>query len=185
MIRNVLIILCALTSLTVWSQENAVTIGGGYSFANIEDADANASGFRINGLYEFNPAEGKVAHGLSVGFISVNGKGTIGGTSLMAEYKINSWPIYYAPKFMFGQESFKGFVKGALGFQFSDLQRTSGVGTLESNDSGFYAGLGLGGMYSVKENIFINLEYEWAYMGNSYYRDGFMNSIMLGIGFKF
>ena len=31
----------------------------------------------------------------------------------------------------------------------------------------------------------MNLEYEWAYLGNSFYRDGSMNTINLGIGMNF
>ncbi|NJN43141.1 MAG: hypothetical protein HC811_13855, partial [Flammeovirgaceae bacterium] len=158
----------------------------------IEDADDGASGYRINGLYEFNPGGGKVAHGFSVGYIGVGQEGsysyTIGGstTTITAESNSNTWPIYYAPKFMFGDGKFKGFIKGALGMQFSGLNvKSSGSTILEDNDAGFYGGASLGGMISVKENMFLNLEYEWAYLSNSFYKDGFMNSVMLGIGFKF
>ena len=35
------------------------------------------------------------------------------------------------------------------------------------------------------EKIFIILEYEWAYMSNSNYNNGFMNTAMLGVGIKF
>ena len=33
--------------------------------------------------------------------------------------------------------------------------------------------------------VFINLEYGWAYFSNNYYKDGFMDTLNLGIGFKF
>jgi hypothetical protein len=115
--------------------------------------------------------------------MTAEGKNLLGG-ALELEYEINTIPIYYAPKFLFGSKSLEGFVKGALGMQFSDLKRT-GAFTGSDNDSGFYGGLGLGGMKTFKEKFFINAEYEWAYMSNSFYKDGFVNSFMLGLGVRF
>jgi opacity protein-like surface antigen len=60
-----------------------------------------------------------------------------------------------------------------------------GILILETADTGFYGGIGAGGMLFLKENIFLNLEYEWAYLSNSWYSDGFLNTAQLGIGFKF
>jgi hypothetical protein len=108
---------------------------------------------------------------------------TIGGGT--TEYKFGTWPIYYAPKFLIGSGSAKGFVKGALGWQFSTFDRTSTLLQTEANDSGFLGGLGVGFMKIFNDKIFINAEYEWTYMSNSFYRDGFMNSIMGGIGIMF
>ena len=56
---------------------------------------------------------------------------------------------------------------------------------IDTGDSGFYGGLGTGITINISELVLMNLEYEWAYLSNSWYRDGFMNSVMLGIGFKF
>ena len=41
------------------------------------------------------------------------------------------------------------------------------------------------GIIIAKMRDCVNLEYEWAYLSNSWYRDGFINSVMLGLGFKF
>ncbi|MEQ9591912.1 MAG: outer membrane beta-barrel protein [Cyclobacteriaceae bacterium] len=181
--KNYLLLVLAFVSTFALCQENVVTLSGGYSFANIEDTDANANGFRINGLYEFNPMGGKFAHGLSIGYIGTKANTTL--VSQPVDYKINNWPVYYAPKFMFGGEDAKGFVKGALGWQWSNIKRT-GIGNETSfNDSGIYVGASVGGMKSLSEKVFFNLEYEWAYMSNSFYRDGFMNTIMAGFGMKF
>jgi opacity protein-like surface antigen len=99
---------------------------------------------------------------------------------------IRSWPIYYAPKFIFGGgEKFQGFIKGALGWQFAKLITDGPAVEAEATDSGFYGGAGLGGTYLLNEKVFLNLEYEWAYMSNSFYKDGFMNTVQLGVGFKF
>jgi len=181
--RNLLIITMVLSSFALFAQENAITLSGGYVFANIEEVDQNATGFRINGLYEFNPSGGKFAHGISVGFIQTKAS----YTSLLqtSDYKITTVPYYYAPKFLFGNESLKGFIKGALGMHSSWFERTGALGTVTDEGFGFYGGAALGGMKSFGDKIFINVEYEWAYMSNAYYEDGFVNSIMGGIGVRF
>lgn len=166
-----------------WSQENVFLVSGGYAFANIEDFGDDATGWRINAAYEYNPYQGKLSHGISLGYISTTATNT--NQTQKFDYTINSWPIYYAPKFMFGSGKLRGFVKGALGMHFSDLKRTGPLGNISASDSGFYGGASLGGMVNLTDTVFINLEYEWAYLSNSFYRDGFMNSAMAGIGFKF
>ena len=168
--------------LTGWTQENMATITGGYAFANMEGTDTNASGFRVNGVYEFNPNGGKLSHGLSIGYIGTSADSTgIQG----AEFKLNSWPIYYAPKLMFGKGKFKFYVKGALGIHFSSYKRIAEATETTTTDMGFYGGASVGAMIFVKENIFLNAEYEWAYLSNSFYTDGFINTANFGLGFKF
>ena len=174
-----------LFSITSWAQENMVTLSGGYAFANIEEVDTDATGWRINGLYELNPAGGKLAHGLSIGYIgtSADFSNRQNGTT---NYKIHSWPFYYAPKFLLGSGSLKGFIKGALGLHYSRLTKTGGlIDEIKTDDVGLYTGASAGIMKIFNEKIFINLEYEWAYMSNSNYNNGMMNSAMLGVGLKF
>lgn len=166
-----------------WAQENMVTLSYGYPIANIEDVDENGSGWRINALYEFNPMDQKVAHGLSVGY--VNWKVEVSSGLYDGSVEVGAWPIYYAPKFLFGSEKFKGFVKGALGWQFSRIDYEGNLIGVEDNDSGFTGGAGAGASYFLKENIFINLEYEFLWMSNSFYKDEALNTIGLGLGFRF
>jgi hypothetical protein len=176
--QNLLILTLFLCSITLFAQENMVTFSGGYSFANIEDTDTKLTGWRINGLYEFNPSSSMLAHGLSFGYISLS------GTDNSVTTTVNSFPLYYAPKLMFGNDRIKAFVKGALGMQFSTLKR-EGLVELSDHDFGFYGGGGAGVMIFIKENIFINGEYEIAWASNSFYKDGWINTAGGGIGFKF
>jgi hypothetical protein len=180
--KRFLITFLVLLSMKAFSQENVVTLSGGYSFAKIEDTDIKGTGFRINGLYEFNPNGGMLAHGVSFGYIGLKAEETIGQT--VQSYTINSFPIYYAPKAMFGSEKVKAFVKGALGAQFAGLKREGAI-SLSDSDFGFYGGGGAGLMFFIKENIFINAEYEIAWASNNWYKDGWMNTAMAGIGYKF
>jgi len=181
--KNVFIVFLILISYQAFSQENMVTLSGGYSFANV-DNDFKGTGYRINGLFEFKPMSGKFAHGISFGYIhltSIDEK--VSGT---ATRTVNSFPVYYAPKVMFGSEKFKFFIKGALGMQFAGLKREgAGVVALDDNDFGFYGGGGAGVMLFLSEKLFINAEYEIAWASNSWYNDGWINSAMGGIGFRF
>lgn len=181
------ILFFSVFTLMSYSQENMVTLAGGYSFATFDGADYNDSkvkvtGWRINGLYEFNQIEGKFAHGVSVGYMSLKGSPESNDS---VNYKVSSLPVFYAPKFMFGNDKFKGFAKGALGFQNSKFEREGLLGNVDGSDWGFYGGLGAGIMYFVSDMIFIDVEYEFAWMSNAYYQDGLMNTLMGGIGFKF
>jgi hypothetical protein len=176
--RHILITCLILLSVKTFSQQNIVTLSGGYSFANIEDTEVKATGWRINGLYELNPMEGKIAHGFSIGYISLT------ATESSVTSTINSVPIYYAPKVMFGEKKIKGFIKGAIGTQFASIKR-EGLVNLSDNDFGFYGGGGVGIIISINENVFINGEYEIAWASNSYYRDGWISTAGGGIGFKF
>jgi hypothetical protein len=160
-----------------------ISVSGGYSFCNVEDANANADGWRINGLYEYNPTGVKIAHGFSFGYVNLKATGE-GGMSNNT-YKVSSMPIYYAPKFLFGSEKIKGFIKAAIGVQRSWLKREGSLGSLSDKDFGFAGGGGVGGTYFVNEKISLNLEYELLWLSNSWYKDGLLNTASLGVGMRF
>ena len=113
--RNLLIVALVLCSMTVMGQENMFTLSGGYVFTNIEDVDENATGFRINGLYEYNPSGGMVAHGLSFGWLQTK------ASSAGADYTVSSFPLYYAPKVIVGQ----GALRDSLSSHWGLITQTS------------------------------------------------------------
>jgi len=177
-----LFLILALSVQVVFSQESAVTLSGGYAFATINDYDDPATGWRINGSYEFNPNEGILAHGIVFGFASISA--TKQDNSRDLKTTVSTVPVYYAPKVMFGSDKAKLFVKGAIGMQFASLKREGAV-TFTDNDAGFYGGGGAGGMIFLTESLFLNVEYEIAYAKNNFYGDGWLNSAMAGVGIKF
>lgn len=179
-----LILIFACATFYAYSQENWITVSGGYSFANIEDTDIKATGWRINGTYEFNPSQGPWAVGFAVGYIglSASEETTLTGN---IDYNIGTVPIYFTPKFMFGSEKIKAFIKGAIGTQTSHVKATLSNFEVTDSDWGFYGGGSAGLNISLSEMIFLNAEYELAWLSNSFYKDGLMNSAMLGIGVKF
>jgi hypothetical protein len=181
--RRLIFLFIVFCSAKIWAQESDIIISGGYVFANLQNADQNATGFRINGLYEFNPTERNFAHGVSFGYLRTTGTRIEDVSS--SKYIISNFPIYYAPKLMFGSKSFKGFLKGALGFHCSQYKLSGDNTSSDGLDFGFYAGAGAGLMTILNDKIIINVEYEWAYLTNSSYRSGLINTVMGGVGFKF
>lgn len=176
-------LIVAFVPLTARSQaQNTVTLSGGYSFASIEESDASATGWRANLLFEQGRPFSPITHGGAVGLAVL--KSSVTTQLATSDYTITTLPVYYVPKYSFGSDDFKGFIKGALGLQFSWLTRKGTIGELSDNDLGFYGGLGGGMVYHIDEKWFVTAEYEWAYMSNSYYRDGFLNSIMAGVGMR-
>jgi len=170
--------LLILLSVNVLAQENRFTLSSGYASANIEDTDLKGTGWKINAIYEFNPMSEKFLHGVSFGFVNTNAQ------EGEQSYRINSFPLYYAPKVLFGKGMFKGYLNGALGLQFSSIRR-EGIVDLKDSDMGFYGGAGAGAEIDISEDIFINIEYQIAWASNKYYLDGWISTIGGGSGFKF
>jgi len=182
------LLLCLVINFA-FAQENSIVLSGGYVFGNIEDIDENSTGWRINALYEYTGMNDHLSHGLAVGYIRTEATfidPSIGDSE--TELKAGHWPIYYVPKYTFldVESTLRPFVKGALGTHISDYDRTGLLGgQIDSGDSGFYGGLGAGITINIGNLLLINMEYEWVYLANSWYKDGFMNSAMLGAGIKF
>jgi hypothetical protein len=168
-----------MCSASILAQENIITISSGWASAKISDSDLTGKGWKINGLYEFSKEDdSKFVNGISFGFINTH------ASEGDQHYRLNSFPLYYAPKYMAGKGKFKGFLKGALGIQFSSV-RKEGLVDLTDADMGLYAGAGAGIMLMLTEELFINAEYEIAWASNKYYKDGLINTIGGGIGVKF
>jgi opacity protein-like surface antigen len=177
------IFLFLASSVLVYAQQSMITLSGGYAFADVEDADADATGWRINALYEFAPVDQKVIHGVSFGYIGLSAEGSAALDN--STYEIGTFPIYYAPKFMVGNDDLKGFAKAAVGWQFSDIKRTGTALEAKSNDAGFTLGAGAGASYFLTEKVFLTAEYEFLWLQNSFFRDGYLSTVAAGLGIKF
>lgn len=170
-------------NLNAQLNENSITLSGGYAFAKSELVDGSVTGWRINGVYEFAPYQNNFGHGLAVGYTRTTEN--VESILQTLDYTYNAWPIYYTPRWCFGKENFNVFVNAALGIHFSNFVQKGVLGEATQSHIGFYGGLGGGLLYNLSERFYIDLEYNWAFMANAYYKNGFMNSAMLGIGFRF
>jgi len=181
--KNILILALIFCSAALLAQENSIILSGGYSFANIKESSDQGTGYNINAAFEFNPTGGKFVHGISFGFVKLTASETSGIQNI--DYTVNSYPVYYSPKFFFGEKKIKPFLKGSLGVQYADLRKETQLLSDHDMDFGFYGGGGGGLMISTGEKLFIIAEYTITYASNSAYNDGWINSASGGIGFKF
>jgi hypothetical protein len=171
--------LLMLAEVFSYGQDNRVSLTGGYSFAVIKDVDTHGSGWNIRGLYEFNRVGDNLAHGISIGVIHFK------ASSDDRSSEVTTWPVVYAPKLFFGGGSFRGFVKIAVGLHTTRVITEGPALTSDDMDFGFFGGLGAGVEYLFNEKFFINAEYELDFLSNSYYKDGLINNISLGLGMRF
>lgn len=159
-----------------------ISISYGYVMTDYEDATNDAEGWRISGTFEKNHAGTPLVHGVTIGFIETSAERS--GIQTV-NYEAKTIPLYYAPKIILGKKAIKVFVKGALGTHFTDYSRSGGTAAdVSADEFGFYGGGGLGAMLVLKDKFFINAEYEWIYMSNSYFQDGALQSAMVGIGMQ-
>jgi hypothetical protein len=180
MIR-ILVLLLTISAFNIaQAQDRAFTISYGDVTSDVEDTSVEATGWRVDLLFEHQA--GKLTHGFGIGYIETKADYT--SAAQTTNYKLKSLPFYYAPKFLLGKKAFKGFIKGAIGLQFSEFTRSGALGDLTADDAGLYAGVSLGVRFNFNPKVFMNLEYEWDYLSDSYYKDDYTESIILGIGFK-
>ena len=165
------------------ASEGMFTLSYGDVSTDLENANVDPSGWRINATFETLPSSKNVVHGLTIGYIETTADVTVSGQT--TNYKLETIPFYYAPKMLFGKGAFKGFLKGALGLHLSDYKRSGALGDISANDTGFYGGASAGAMLMLGQKAFINAEYEWAYVSNTYYQEEEVSSAMVGIGVKF
>ena len=185
-----LVIITLLWSISTYAQET-ITLSGGvvlldaidYSGYFDENYHASATGFRIMGTYEAGPLQSKkFIHGVTTGYILAST--TVNKYGADTDISVRTLPFCYAPKYLFGNEKLMAYLRASVGMQFSRL-KVGGLIDESDNDFGFYGGIGGGGMAYVSKKVFFNLEYELAWMSNTFYANGYINSVQLGLGIDF
>jgi hypothetical protein len=155
---RMLVLIMLVGSTMAVAQENMLTIGGGYAFANVQDTDLGSSGWRINALFEFNPGRANRPRRL----MGMQYKSNVTGAQ-NAEYA-DSVPIYYAPKMP--ERRMRAFVQGAIGMHFSSFKRSGSLGEL-SQVAGVFTEVFPPGVCCSCEQVFLNAEYEFAYLSSA------------------
>lgn len=146
-----------------------------------EKTDNSLDGYFVSGAFEQINYDGDMAGGFRIGYLSTNEESEKADVSML----YYSMPFTLFGKYYFGPAKFRGYVLGEFGIQFSRFEYTGSTLRLSDNDAGFLGGLGLGGQFYLNEKTFFNLAYTFNLWGNSYYQDGFLHQIKLGIGFQY
>ena len=171
--------LVLLLATGAFCQHTYFTLSGGYTNAKVQDGAPKGTGYRINSLYEINPVDVNWTLGFSIGYLHLT------GSTSSRNYISSAIPFYFAPKYMFGNDQVKVYLKGAAGAQYMKMETTGTSTTISDHDYGFVGGGGTGLMYFINDKVFLNAEYELLWVSNKFYQDGWTNTFSGGIGLKF
>ena len=98
MLRHLILMLAVCVFSTAIAEEKSsaavkekmLTISYGDVSMDVENVNADTSGWRINALYETGAKGGNVLHGFSIGYIETKADYTFGGQT--THYKLKSLP---------------------------------------------------------------------------------------------
>ena len=161
-----------------WSK--LISFNGGYASLVGEYTGNTLDGYAFDFTYEQVNMDGNLAGGIIITYLA--GHDTDSGNNRRINYQ--TIPIMLQGKYFFGSDKIRGYLQGGIGLQFSRIEFSGPNILLQDGDSGFTGGLGLGGYYFIDEKIFINVAYNFNYLGNSFYRDGMVHLLKVGIGFQ-
>lgn len=144
---------------------------------------SNGQGWRVTAAYEELSVNNKWAYGINAGYQKTFAYLSPGEPYYYPDYSTTLLPVYYSHKFLFGNEYFRGYVKGLVGFSFSNYKYSHTYQGGWAN--GFLTGAGAGSMYWLKNKktfLFADYEFQARYTDFNGFR--YSNSISVGIGFR-
>jgi len=182
--KNLILIFAFLFAFVtqVICQSRNIVLSGGWATVQPDNSDRTLNGFKIGGLYEFvlNDHWGV---NCSLGLLRFM-ETLEGGTSQEITNTYQSWPLLVNGKYLVGKNKVQGYIKGAAGLQISKVKLESQNNVLKDHDVGLAFGTGAGVNITLSEKLFLQTEYEFMYQTNSYYKDGIINQVTLGLGLK-
>lgn len=182
--NSILIGVLLLTFLTESiCQSSNIVVSGGWATVQPDDTEKMVNGFKVGGLYEF-VINDHWAFGSSFSFLSFKEEGVKVDTILVATNSYQSWPFLINAKYLIGQGKVQGYINGTAGLQISTLKRESQTANLKDHDVGLALGTGVGLNITLSEKLFLQTEYEFLYQTNSFYKNGTINQVTLGLGIK-
>jgi len=181
--NSILIVVFMLAFVTESvSQFRNMVVSGGWATVRPDDTDKAINGFKIGGLYEFVLSDHWAVNS-SLSFVHFK-ENSEEGTALEATHTYQSWPFLINGKYLVGKNNVQGYIKGAAGLQFSKVKLEGQSNVVKDHDVGLAFGTGVGVNITLSEKIFLQTEYEFLYQTNSFYKNGTINQVTLGLGFK-
>jgi len=164
-------------------QDIKLGIGGGYVFANSQQGQGRLSGFRVNGIYEYQTYRSRISHGL--GFSYVNTSGPIEKNQVQQDQEVWMVPFSYQPKYYFSEESARAYIKPVLGINYSQSTVTVSSRFRKEDNIGFFGAAAAGIESDLGYNGFMTVEYKFSYVPNGFFDRGLMHSLQVGIAFRY
>ena len=178
--KNYLLVATLFLMVNVAYAQSNVILSGGWVTASPDDSDTSVDGFKVGGQFERVVGDNKGAVGLEISYLGFK------ETRDLATTKFHAWPIDVYGKYFLGKSKLQGYLKGLAGVQFftAKAEGTTNGGDATTKDFGFSVGAGAGANFNVNEKLFLNVDYEFLYLTNSFYNNGITNAVTLGLGFK-
>jgi hypothetical protein len=182
------LILLSITMLAAAAQAQyekgsaLLIVNGGTQFLNPEGTEQSLDGFSGSVSYERTSWDGKWSGGFSLSYLSSQTKDD-SSTSRTVNY--SSVPLMMFVKYHFGSPKVRGFLRGSVGAHSSEVESSGQLAVVSDWDAGYLVGAGLGANFFMSKTMLVNAGYHFAYFSNSFYRDGLVHSLQLGIGFQF
>jgi len=107
--KSLVLALLLLVSTGAFCQHTYFTLSSGYTNAKVQDGAPKGTGYRINSLFEINPVDVSWTLGFSLGYLHLT------GSTSSRHYIASAIPFYFAPKYLFGNDQVKAYIKGAVG----------------------------------------------------------------------
>lgn len=181
--KQLLFLLCLILSAEAFSQTKSFILTGGWAVASPNYSDVSVNGFKIGGQWEKAVIEEHWGMGFEADYIDFKQIGS--KTASNSVNKFRSIPVMAYGKYLIGNDKLQGYAKGGGGFQFTKVSSETPNLYLSDKDFGFALTAGVGGYYALTEYLYLNVDYEFLYLTNSTYNSGMINSVSLGIGFKY
>lgn len=142
--------------------------------------DHSINGYNLMVALEKMTMEGNSAIGFNFGIIRAEDKYNIGDS--VVDYTITSHPALLSMRYMFGSEKFKGYAGVGLGIHISRLDQAEDIVERITKPA---ANIPIGFMWIFNEGIYVNVNYAFNYLADSFYTNDLAHTISLGIGIQF
>lgn len=177
------ILLLTATAQAQYEKGSALLIiNAGTQFLDPEDTERSLDGFSGGISYERTSWDGKWSGGFSLSYLSSQTKDE-NGNSRTVNY--STVPLMLFGKLNFGSPKVLGYLRGSVGAHSSQVEAGGELATVSDWDAGYVVGAGLGANLFMSKTMLLHAGYHFSYLSNSFYRDGLVHALQLGIGFQF
>jgi opacity protein-like surface antigen len=181
--KHLLFILVFTVATAGYSQTKSFILTGGAAAALPNYSDASINGFKLAGQWEKAFIQQHYGWGIEADYINFMQTGP--QPTATSKNRYHTIPLTFYGKYLIGNDKLQGYAKAGGGFQFSKISSETPSVYASDHDFGVALTAGAGIYYTLSEYLYLNVDYGFLYISNSNYNSGMINSVSLGVGFKY
>lgn len=162
------------------ARNRLILFNGSLGLVKSDETGNKFSSYMFSFYYEQIMINTRTVWGVSIGYLNGQDKAD---TPESRKVNFQTIPFMFYAKHLFGSGRVRGYAKGGLGLHSSKIEFVGPETLVTDWDAGLLLGAGAGIYVALDENIFINLNYDFTWLDNSYYQDGLAHFFNLGLGF--